>query len=492
MDNVYLKFLKTELDKKELDLEMKDIELDSQKKKVERLLLKVFDLNEKLKNTPENDLNMKLELQDKINLEQNYKLQEQNVIISKFKNEIKSLKQTHERMEERLKQDHGKKLELQEKTILEQNAKLQQRENSISKMEDEIKNLKQQLEISEEKLCKDHIKMEQLHVALENQKTELETQKLQIVDLKKENNQLNQKLNFVNSDRIEKDNIKEEKTILQQFEVQISGNRNLELEDNQSNILQSNESNNYKGIFSTFEERDVKPITVADFANIILTVDEIQANHSRSKNSNDQFLLGKCPITSLSMIKSELSDLSETNVNETQQENNVGKNNCNNSIKIEQFQNTIPESKKVSHSSDEYTENIDEIKNEMQFTKDTEIEQIHSSVTNQISNNENIHTDNKLKINAVHTKIKCPICSKELSQIGNLNEHVANVHQKLTLFKCQMCSNAFAQKNTLKRHVNTVHLNLTLYKCQICCNAFGERGSLTRHVNTVHNELKPN
>ena len=44
-----VKSLKTELDKKDLELEMKDVETDSQKKKIECLLIKVCDLYQKLK-----------------------------------------------------------------------------------------------------------------------------------------------------------------------------------------------------------------------------------------------------------------------------------------------------------------------------------------------------------------------------------------------------------------------------------------------------------
>ena len=56
------------------------------------------------------------------------------------------------------------------------------------------------------------------------------------------------------------------------------------------------------------------------------------------------------------------------------------------------------------------------------------------------------------------------ICDASFSQKGNLNVHIASVHEEMKPFKCKICDASFSHKATLlshkatlKRHIESVH-----------------------------------
>ena len=65
-------------------------------------------------------------------------------------------------------------------------------------------------------------------------------------------------------------------------------------------------------------------------------------------------------------------------------------------------------------------------------------------------------------------KFKCGICDADFGQKGNLNQHVATVHEGKKLFECDICNTKFGQKSHLNKHVTTVHEGKKQFKCGIC------------------------
>ncbi len=139
------KSLKTELEQKTLELEMKDIEMDSHKKKIECLLKKVSHLNQVLKNKPKdscvqmrNDC-VKMELQQKTIMEQNAKLQLQDVSISEMDGEMNNLKLKFKSNGEQSKIDQLK-IELQQKIIEKQKYQILKLQKEIYQNKNQNKN----------------------------------------------------------------------------------------------------------------------------------------------------------------------------------------------------------------------------------------------------------------------------------------------------------------------------------------------------------------
>lgn len=84
---------------------------------------------------------------------------------------------------------------------------------------------------------------------------------------------------------------------------------------------------------------------------------------------------------------------------------------------------------------------------------------------------------------AVH---KCPKCDKVFSIVGNLNKHMAAVHDKKKAHKCDYCPASFAFRDGLNRHVSTVHLNQRRYTCGECQRKFKHEWHLNKHMRTIH------
>ena len=69
-------------------------------------------------------------------------------------------------------------------------------------------------------------------------------------------------------------------------------------------------------------------------------------------------------------------------------------------------------------------------------------------------------TDSSLKEESeVRTRapIRCEICGKSFSFMGNMKKHVASVHERRKTFKCDICDYSFSLKGNMKSHVASVH-----------------------------------
>jgi uncharacterized coiled-coil protein SlyX len=218
--------LKTEVEQKDFELGMKDIEMDSQRKKIDWLLTKVSLLNQKLK-SKQNPDHVKMELQQKTITEKNTVLKKQKIDISKLENDISILNTKLKDSEENSGQDQLKIELLQQKNIKEQNTELKKQKIEISKLENEITILNTKLKSSEDKSEQDQLKVELLQKTISNLKTELQKQAAQILQLRKPISHHNQKLDNIQPDQIvghyfQQDLIQAEETkITKQLKVQL-------------------------------------------------------------------------------------------------------------------------------------------------------------------------------------------------------------------------------------------------------------------------------
>ena len=58
---------------------------------------------------------------------------------------------------------------------------------------------------------------------------------------------------------------------------------------------------------------------------------------------------------------------------------------------------------------------------------------------------------------AMRERFICEICDDNFGQKGNLQRHLATVHEGKKQFKCSICNKNFEQKRDLNKHVATVH-----------------------------------
>ena len=79
---------------------------------------------------------------------------------------------------------------------------------------------------------------------------------------------------------------------------------------------------------------------------------------------------------------------------------------------------------------------------------------------------------------------KCDICNENFSQRGNLNRHVATVHEEKKQFKCDICNDDFKSKHVMKEHIekNQKGKENEKFKCDICNAKLGQNGNLKTHV----------
>jgi hypothetical protein len=134
------------LNQKELELGIKDIEIESQKKKIEWLL-------QKFANSADHDLamsdNTDLELKHKTILEQEAKLEDQKVLISELKNKNNNLNKRLKSATVKSQED-ALKMDQQQKTIEELETEIRTQQNIISELQSEITNLNNQLKSTDD------------------------------------------------------------------------------------------------------------------------------------------------------------------------------------------------------------------------------------------------------------------------------------------------------------------------------------------------------
>jgi hypothetical protein len=222
-----------ELDHKNLELGMKDIEMDSLKKKIEWLLLKL----QKLSGSNLGSHGNKTE-------HQKTKLQEQEAFILELENANHTLNQRLKIFEEKFQEDYHT-MELQQKALREMETKVKIKENLITELQHEIANLKEKLNYAES----DQIENVAEQKFIEKENTHLERIELQISGSSFENNNNN---NNKNNNKVHKSNQIEE---IQQFEaVYIDCRSEIKMENkcNQNNNKEmENKFNQYTNVPQT-------------------------------------------------------------------------------------------------------------------------------------------------------------------------------------------------------------------------------------------------
>ena len=102
-------------------------------------------------------------------------------------------------------------------------------------------------------------------------------------------------------------------------------------------------------------------------------------------------------------------------------------------------------------------------------------------------------TDSSLKEESeVRTRapIRCEICGKSFSFMGNMKKHVESAHENKKQFSCEICDYSFCQKSHLATHVASLHEGKKPFKCEICDYSFSRKGSMKIHVLSVHEKKK--
>lgn len=83
---------------------------------------------------------------------------------------------------------------------------------------------------------------------------------------------------------------------------------------------------------------------------------------------------------------------------------------------------------------------------------------------------------------------KCEECGKVIrGKRGNMNRHVANVHEKLRAFVCAEpgCGRTFQTQSNLSRHRKSLHIDKR-HECPYCSRSFRTLQRLSRHVSVSH------
>ena len=58
-------------------------------------------------------------------------------------------------------------------------------------------------------------------------------------------------------------------------------------------------------------------------------------------------------------------------------------------------------------------------------------------------------------------------CREWFSIKGNINRHVASVHENKKKFKCKIFDHKFCNTSNLKKHVASIHENKKPFRCKI-------------------------
>ena len=85
----------------------------------------------------------------------------------------------------------------------------------------------------------------------------------------------------------------------------------------------------------------------------------------------------------------------------------------------------------------------------------------------------------------------CIVCGSSFFRDADLRTHVEQVHEKVRHFKCTLCESSFFKRTGLEKHTKAVHEGKKPFKCSLCDLAFGYKTSLKGHVEGVHEKKKP-
>jgi hypothetical protein len=399
-DDEKLKSLKAELDQKIFELAMKDLEIDSQQKKIDCLLLKVNHLaNQKLSNS---DF-LKIELQQEIIEKQEKELKLQKEIIEKQEMDLK------------LQKDQNEELKNE---IIRLDKKLATRGSDPLKQE-----------------------MEEI-IIIDEEEAPLQHSDIQILDSNKEKDYSNKEKDYSNTkqlsyssedpisltdDNFAQNNsvIKEKKTTLLQW----------------GEFIQDQEANQAWRIRSEHKQTKFNDTCEKTLENN--RHDQMDKNASQNKDSSQTLIEQSQPQRMENDVDS-IEEYIEEDISEMKTENKFRQ-----YIKITKIHSSTNEDH-ISINAPIKKVNLKNNSAKKRTPIDCSICSLTAANTYQLM----IHVD------TVHRKldpIKCQICSKVFGYQAHLNSHVNAVHNKLKPFNCQMCPKRYKCVSALKQHVMQVH-----------------------------------
>lgn len=89
-------------------------------------------------------------------------------------------------------------------------------------------------------------------------------------------------------------------------------------------------------------------------------------------------------------------------------------------------------------------------------------------------------------------RLSCAVCTRKMSDLGNLVRHFRHVHQERKPFMCPKCGGYYSSEGTLWHHISNVHTDCRrTHKCEFCDASYDSSGAKTRHVNGTHHGQKP-
>jgi hypothetical protein len=424
-----------------MELAIKDIELNSQRKKYECLLLKVRHLNQEV--------------------------EFKSIHISELENEINNL-----------------------------NLKWKDRSNNrtkahVSELETEIRNLNQKLKSADEKAIRDHIRMERQLKTIKKLEIELKHQRDALLKLKEENKCLSQKQTSFQSDQIEqelqqqvinkrKTHLEVQKILASNIISNDSSHSTVNLDD--ANSTQRNSRKSEKSHNQLMDDKDTSPA-------IIIPRLRMETEEVPIIDLTDNFFVENQPglfdnnVGENVISKDELIDhISEmTNENEYKEDREVAKINTILSTNVEnnQSQKVTIKSLGVIQRNNTSMGQISKIQKENKFRLNEEAVVFKSTTA-----------DANKSVTKVH-RYKCKIYSRGFASIGALSVHVDGVHNKIKPHKCPICLKGFTQSGHMKTHVDVVHNKIRRFKCTICSRDFVTNYYLKTHVRTIHKKMNP-
>jgi hypothetical protein len=429
--------LEIKLVEKNMELEIKDIELNSQKKKYECLLLKVRHLNQEV--------------------------EFKSIHISELENEINNLNQKWK-----------------------SNSRTKAR---VSELETEIKNLRQKLKSADEKAKEDQIRMELQLKTIENQESELKHQRFTLLKLREENKCLSQKQRSFQSSQkkqeLQQQEIKKKNIYLEIQKISSSNvissdssHSKVNLDDANSAHLNSRKSE--KPHNQLMEDKDTYPANIINELKTkteeVLIID-LTENLSEENQpglfdnnviSKDEFIEHISEMTNAIEFKNdkEIAQISTILSKSVEKNPNQSKKVARKSLKV-----IHPKKTSKRHISKSKKEDKSRLNKESPVFKSTSADK-NKSIT---------------KVN----KHKCKICSKGYVSNFALAIHMDGVHKKIKPHKCPICLKGFTQSGHMRDHVNVVHKKFRRFKCTICSKDFATNYFLKTHVNTFHKTMNP-
>lgn len=90
-------------------------------------------------------------------------------------------------------------------------------------------------------------------------------------------------------------------------------------------------------------------------------------------------------------------------------------------------------------------------------------------------------------------RYKCPTCNERFTQSGSLGTHVRVKHKNIRPYRCPRkgcLARPFGQRGDLNRHIASVHDGKKDHKCLDCSEYFSRKSALNRHRERKHRKPK--